>query len=246
VLFWALASAPVVALGQGSEGEEIGDQGAAKAPARPERRSPGTVLSDTWITAKTKIALFADDRVSGWDVHVDTRNGVVDLQGEVGSDAARSAAEQIARSIDGVQEVRNNLQVAAQPEGRDDKREDRAQSELEVTRDDRRGSTDQRGGAAPEADGPAGQTGVMTPEIQGGDQVGAVVVLTPDQIRLAQQRLKERGFDPGQLSGVVDEQTQTAIRDFQKAEGLRNTGRLDIATSSQLGLDESAGSQPAR
>jgi len=31
-------------------------------------------------------------------------------------------------------------------------------------------------------------------------------------------------------------QTHAAIRQYQKAHGLRNTGRLDIATSTHLGL----------
>jgi osmotically-inducible protein OsmY len=34
-------------------------------------------LSDSWITLKTKLSLFADERVSGKDVHVTTRQGVI-------------------------------------------------------------------------------------------------------------------------------------------------------------------------
>jgi osmotically-inducible protein OsmY len=36
--------------------------------------------SDTWITSKTKIALFADDRVKARDVSVETTNGEVYLR----------------------------------------------------------------------------------------------------------------------------------------------------------------------
>src|SRR5512134_1958281 len=56
-------------------------------------------LSDSWITLKTKLSLFADERVSGKDVHVTTRQGVIALTGKVGSEEARQAAEENAAKI---------------------------------------------------------------------------------------------------------------------------------------------------
>jgi len=41
------------------------------------------VGSDSWITSKTKIALFADERVKGRDVSVETMKGEVSLRGKV-------------------------------------------------------------------------------------------------------------------------------------------------------------------
>jgi hyperosmotically inducible protein len=72
-----------------------------------------TEVSDSWLTAKTKIALFADNRVSGTQVNVETKNGVVSLRGTVDSAAAKAAAGEIAQGIDGVKSVQNNLQVVA-------------------------------------------------------------------------------------------------------------------------------------
>jgi hyperosmotically inducible periplasmic protein len=72
-----------------------------------------TDVSDSWLTAKTKIALYGDDRVSGTQINVDTKNGVVSLRGTVDSDAAKAAAGEIAKGVDGVKSVRNNLQVVA-------------------------------------------------------------------------------------------------------------------------------------
>lgn len=66
---------------------------------------------DGWITAKAKIALYADDRVSGRNVNVDTRNGVVTLRGKVGSESEKRVAEEVARTVDGVTGVKNTLQV---------------------------------------------------------------------------------------------------------------------------------------
>jgi hyperosmotically inducible periplasmic protein len=72
-----------------------------------------TNVSDSWITSKTKIALYADNRVPGTDVNVETQKGTVFLRGKVDSDAAKAAAEEIAKGIDGVKSVKNELQVVA-------------------------------------------------------------------------------------------------------------------------------------
>lgn len=66
---------------------------------------------DSWITSKTKIALFADDRVKGHDVSVETTNGEVYLRGKVDSEEAKTAAAEVTRGIEGVKNVKNDLQV---------------------------------------------------------------------------------------------------------------------------------------
>ena len=68
-------------------------------------------LSDSWLTLKTKLSLFADERVSGKDVHVTTRQGVIVLTGKVGTKEARLAAEETAAKIDGAKKVENHLVV---------------------------------------------------------------------------------------------------------------------------------------
>ncbi len=70
-------------------------------------------MSDSWVTSKTKIALFADDRVKGRQIHVETKDGVVMLRGKVDSAEAKSAALEIAKGIEGVKNVKNELQVVA-------------------------------------------------------------------------------------------------------------------------------------
>jgi hyperosmotically inducible periplasmic protein len=72
-----------------------------------------TAISDSWLTAKTKIALFADERVKGTQVSVDTKNGLVHLRGKVDSDEAKQAAAEIAKGIDGAKSVKNDLQVVS-------------------------------------------------------------------------------------------------------------------------------------
>src|SRR5262245_26804575 len=70
-------------------------------------------VSDSWLTSKTKIALFADDRVKGKDVRVETQKGQVFLRGKVDSDEAKTAAADIAKGVEGVKSVKNDLQVVA-------------------------------------------------------------------------------------------------------------------------------------
>ena len=70
-------------------------------------------MSDSWITAKTKIALFADSRVKGSDISVATTSGEVIIRGKVDTDAAKKAAEETAKGIEGAKSVKNDLQVVA-------------------------------------------------------------------------------------------------------------------------------------
>jgi hyperosmotically inducible periplasmic protein len=70
-------------------------------------------VSDSWLTSKTKIALFSDSRVKGRDVSVETTNGKVFLRGKVDSQEAKTAAGDVAKNIEGVKSVKNDLQVVA-------------------------------------------------------------------------------------------------------------------------------------
>jgi osmotically-inducible protein OsmY len=69
---------------------------------------------DAWITTKVKLSLLtAEGFTSGTAVNVDTVNGQVALHGKVSSQQEKETAEATARKIDGVQGVRNLLQVVA-------------------------------------------------------------------------------------------------------------------------------------
>jgi hyperosmotically inducible protein len=79
--------------------------------ARDKGEDAKGVASDSWLTAKTKIALAADDRVKARQIDVETNNATVTLRGKVDSAEAKSAAEAVAKGVDGVKAVKNNLQV---------------------------------------------------------------------------------------------------------------------------------------
>ena len=85
--------------------------GAADEKAQTTTQEAKTMVSDSWLTSKTKISLFADERVKGTQISVDTAKGVVHLRGKVDSAEAKSAAGDIAQKVEGVKSVKNDLQV---------------------------------------------------------------------------------------------------------------------------------------
>src|ERR1700737_35085 len=73
----------------------------------------GAATPDAWITTKIKLALLTTEGVSGTAIKVDTVGGRVTLYGKVHSAEEKAKAETIAQNVDGVQGVRNLLQVVA-------------------------------------------------------------------------------------------------------------------------------------
>ncbi|HET9213077.1 MAG TPA: BON domain-containing protein [Thermoanaerobaculia bacterium] len=71
----------------------------------------GDDLEDSGITAKVATRLASDDRVKAFNLDVETQKGVVTLTGNVDGDEAKAAAEELARSVDGVQNVVNRIAV---------------------------------------------------------------------------------------------------------------------------------------
>jgi osmotically-inducible protein OsmY len=66
---------------------------------------------DPWITTKVKVSLLTASDVDGLDINVDTVGGKVTLHGTANTAAEKARAEQIARQITGVHEVRNLIQI---------------------------------------------------------------------------------------------------------------------------------------
>jgi peptidoglycan hydrolase-like protein with peptidoglycan-binding domain len=59
--------------------------------------------------------------------------------------------------------------------------------------------------------------------------------LKPGHVKDIQQGLSERGYRPGKIDGKFGRQTRDAVQDFQKAEGLKPTGKIDKPTLDKLG-----------
>ncbi|AHY11748.1 MULTISPECIES: molecular chaperone OsmY [Citrobacter] len=66
---------------------------------------------DTATTSEVKAKLLADDIVPSRKVKVETTDGVVQLSGTVDSKAQSDRAESIAKAVDGVKSVKNDLKT---------------------------------------------------------------------------------------------------------------------------------------
>jgi hyperosmotically inducible protein len=71
----------------------------------------GAAITDAAITSEVKTKFLADTAVSGLKIDVDTKDGVVTLNGTVKSNAEANKAVAIARQSVGVKRVVNNLHV---------------------------------------------------------------------------------------------------------------------------------------
>jgi len=85
----------------------------AGCAAQDGHRSTGQALDDTGTTSRVKAALVQNPTTKAHDIKVETNRGVVQLSGFVNSDQEKAEATKVARSIDGVQTVRNDLKVQA-------------------------------------------------------------------------------------------------------------------------------------
>jgi hypothetical protein len=60
--------------------------------------------------------------------------------------------------------------------------------------------------------------------------------LTREQLQQAQALLKEKGFDVGDVDGVLGPRTRRAVMAFQRQRGLEPSGQIDQQTATALGL----------
>jgi hyperosmotically inducible periplasmic protein len=102
----ALAGVLTVSLGLSLAGCQRTEQAKDQAAS-----SVGAVVDDSVLTTKVKSALIADTATSGTDVKVETHQGEVQLSGFVDSQAQADRAVLIARGIDGVKKVKNDMSV---------------------------------------------------------------------------------------------------------------------------------------
>jgi outer membrane biosynthesis protein TonB len=60
--------------------------------------------------------------------------------------------------------------------------------------------------------------------------------LTRDHVLEAQRLLSQKGFDVGEIDGVIGPRTRRAVIAFQRQQGLEPTGQIDQQTANALGL----------
>jgi osmotically-inducible protein OsmY len=96
-----------VAAGQevGDKAEDVGEQTAAAGKKVAEK------ADDATTTSAIKMRFAKDEKVQAFKIDVDTKDGVVTLNGTVSSKAEADRAVELARGVEGVKTVKSNLTV---------------------------------------------------------------------------------------------------------------------------------------
>jgi osmotically-inducible protein OsmY len=216
-------------------------------------------VTASWLTAKTKIALYSDERVKGRQISVETVNGTVMLRGKVDSDEAKTAAASIAQGVEHVKAVKNDPQVVAVGDRKatdiSDKDitrqiEARFSKTTQLTKVDVRtdGGMVTLTGAAPSI-GASARASELARGVSGVRAVKNELTYDPAkrdrssrngshmQVVAMQQALKDKGFDPGPVDGIEGPKTVSALKGYQKSENVTMTGKLDPDTAAKLGMN---------
>lgn len=85
--------------------------GAAACAPMPDRRGTGEFVDDAALTARVKTALVRAERIDANAINVNSYRGEVQLSGFVDSDEMIQRAVAVARGVEGVKMIRNDLRV---------------------------------------------------------------------------------------------------------------------------------------
>ena len=77
----------------------------------PKQEGTGEYFDDTVLTTKVKAAVFNESSLKSAEINVETFKGVVQLSGFVGSQADINKAVEVARGVNGVKSVKNDMRV---------------------------------------------------------------------------------------------------------------------------------------
>jgi osmotically-inducible protein OsmY len=76
-----------------------------------KQEGTGEYVDDTVITSKVKAAIFNEPTLKSAEINVETFKGVVQLSGFVSSAAAENTAVVVARKVEGVKSVKNDMRL---------------------------------------------------------------------------------------------------------------------------------------
>jgi hyperosmotically inducible protein len=83
----------------------------AACSATRTQRAPGEQVDDAALLTSVKSALASDPITEEGEINVDVNRGIVKLSGFVDSSKEQAQAVQLARSVEGVKEVQNDIAV---------------------------------------------------------------------------------------------------------------------------------------
>jgi len=108
--FAAIATATALAFALGACASDPNSSRPASSGASGESEIKRDV-KDSMLTGKVKAALAADVGLKTWSIDVDSAGTTVTLNGAVDTEATKQRAESVARGVEGVATVKNNLTV---------------------------------------------------------------------------------------------------------------------------------------
>ena len=85
--------------------------GGYAAQADDSKRSVGEYTDDKLLVSKVKTALISDKTADANEINVEAYKGVVQLNGFVDGEKEKAQAEAVARGVNGVKGVENNLAI---------------------------------------------------------------------------------------------------------------------------------------
>lgn len=86
--------------------------GSQEKPTMEQRSEAAqAAIHDAWLHGKLETALLFNEHLNSFDINTDVKGGTAYLRGAVESDIDRDLAEEIAKSIKGVNKVENDLEV---------------------------------------------------------------------------------------------------------------------------------------
>lgn len=75
------------------------------------QQTTGAFIDDATITSQVKSRMLGDPNVAGTSISVETLNGTVMLSGFAKNTTEKDTAERIARDVNGVKSVKNQIAV---------------------------------------------------------------------------------------------------------------------------------------
>jgi peptidoglycan hydrolase-like protein with peptidoglycan-binding domain len=82
----------------------------------------------------------------------------------------------------------------------------------------------------------AAQVGNQTLTQESVEGESAVLTLSPATVRQIQQQLNLLGYDAGHVDGIWGPVSSRAMTNFQQAQGLEPTGRINLRSLTALGI----------
>lgn len=82
--------------------------------ATAKHEGTGEYIDDTVLTTKVKASVFNEPSLKSSEINVETFKGTVQLSGFVNSQADINKAVEVARRVEGVKSVKNDMRVKGQ------------------------------------------------------------------------------------------------------------------------------------